>query len=542
MKKLILYFFIFAIAIPQLKSQVTQQWVELYQGPYGKAMVVDGSGDVYVTGWGWGLGYNTIKYNSSGAQQWVKQYHGIDNGNDFAFSIAADNSGNVYVTGWSQGGGNATDIVTVKYDPSGDSVWVQRYRGPGVSSAVPGFEPYVKLIAVDNSGNVYVTGTSYGGSTTGYDYATIKYSSTGVQQWVQRYNNSGANGLDYATSIGLDDSGNVVVSGFSDADAAGTIEDFCTIKYSPSGVQQWLARYNTGGHERVNGMVVEHLTGNVYATGWNGPSNINGAGGYITVKYDRNGNQKWFQTYTGSTYDEASCVTLDASYNVYVSGGLVTGSTASDYLTIKYDSSGTQKWTEVYNNSPTNGYDKANGITVDKAGYIYVTGTSNNGGSIFDYATLKYDNAGNLLWTQRYNDGGNDCSPLALVVDTSYNVYVSGASGTKYMTLKYSQLVGIRGISGNVPKSFSLSQNYPNPFNPGTTIRFTIPVGDAYMRPDYLKIYDILGREVATLVNQQMQPGSYEVNWDASNFPSGVYFYKLTAGAFVEAKKMMLIK
>lgn len=93
-------------------------------------------------------------------------------------------------------------------------------------------------------------------------------------------------------------------------------------------------------------------------------------------------------------------------------------------------------------------------------------------------------------------------------------------------------------ISSEVPNSFVLYQNYPNPFNPGSKIKFQIPKFCGVK----LIISDMLGRETAALVNQLLQPGIYEINWDASNYPSGVYFYKITAGDYLETKKMILIK
>jgi len=95
-----------------------------------------------------------------------------------------------------------------------------------------------------------------------------------------------------------------------------------------------------------------------------------------------------------------------------------------------------------------------------------------------------------------------------------------------------------------LPKEFALAQNYPNPFNPSTTIKYEIPsVASGFSLSNVtLKVYDILGREVATLVNQQQKAGYYEVNWDAGNNSSGIYFYKLHAGSFVETKKMILLR
>ena len=118
-----------------------------------------------------------------------------------------------------------------------------------------------------------------------------------------------------------------------------------------------------------------------------------------------------------------------------------------------------------------------------------------------------------------------------------------------------STAIGINTISSEIPKTFSLSQNFPNPFNPATKIKFDIPNGTPPLKGaggmmTSLIIYDILGREVITLVNETLKPGTYEAEWDAGNFSSGLFFYKLQAGdpstssgqSFVETKKMVLIK
>ncbi|MBL0108722.1 MAG: T9SS type A sorting domain-containing protein [Ignavibacteria bacterium] len=98
--------------------------------------------------------------------------------------------------------------------------------------------------------------------------------------------------------------------------------------------------------------------------------------------------------------------------------------------------------------------------------------------------------------------------------------------------------VGIININSEIPNEFSLGQNYPNPFNPATKIKFELR-NNSFTN---LVIYDGLGREVETIVNEQLNAGSYEADWNASNFPSGVYFYKLTTGDFSKTNKMLLIK
>jgi subtilisin-like proprotein convertase family protein len=128
---------------------------------------------------------------------------------------------------------------------------------------------------------------------------------------------------------------------------------------------------------------------------------------------------------------------------------------------------------------------------------------------------------------------------------------VSGNTGTLQawsLTITFAQVIGITG-NQSVPTEFKLFQNYPNPFNPVTKIKFSVPRGNRQDLSVKLRIYDILGREVTTLINQQMKPGSYIVDWNAGNFASGVYFYRLEvhqAGSstvdFVESKKMVLVK
>jgi hypothetical protein len=97
---------------------------------------------------------------------------------------------------------------------------------------------------------------------------------------------------------------------------------------------------------------------------------------------------------------------------------------------------------------------------------------------------------------------------------------------------------GVQKISSEIPNGFKLSQNYPNPFNPKSIIKFQIAKANEIK----LVIFDILGREIATLVNKPLSPGTYEVEWDGTNYPSGVYFYKLITSDFFETRKMVLIK
>ena len=157
---------------------VHEAWVARYNGPgndldVAEAIAVDNSGNVYVTGRSsdvdFSTHYATIKYNSAGQQQWIARYYGPRNYQDVPTGIAVDKSGNVYVTGYSFGSGNTYDYATIKYNSDGQEQWVARYNGPG-----NGNEEVASTMVVDGSGNVYVTGASPGRNT-GFDYATVKY-------------------------------------------------------------------------------------------------------------------------------------------------------------------------------------------------------------------------------------------------------------------------------------------------------------------------------------------------------------------------------
>jgi hypothetical protein len=126
---------------------------------------------------------------------------------------------------------------------------------------------------------------------------------------------------------------------------------------------------------------------------------------------------------------------------------------------------------------------------------------------------------------------------------------VSGFNGTPMGTVTFDtlsfpipgancNLVGIQNVGTEIPKLYSLEQNYPNPFNPVTNIKFSIPTGGFVE----LKIYDLLGREVATLVNDPMEAGTYNVDFEANKLASGVYFYTLESGNFKQTKRMLLVK
>jgi hypothetical protein len=168
---------------------------------------------------------------------------------------------------------------------------------------------------------------------------------------------------------------------------------------------------------------------------------------------------------------------------------------------------------------------------------------------------FRVDRNGNLLW------GGSVINVCARVSGKGRLTGAFTASGNSLLTWADNRLDGngvyaqqlnftgqlgiltdVKRFDDAAPQRFSLEQNYPNPFNPSTKIRFTVPQVGTGHAPSLLKVYDILGREVATLVHEEKPAGTYEINFDATKLSSGVYFYRLQAAGFVETKRMILMR
>ena len=308
-------------------SNGVQQWISKYNTGIGSkndasAIAIDNSRNVYVTGYstGNGTGYDiaTIKYNSNGDSLWVRRYDDPQHLDDVAYSIALDNSGNVFVCG---GIGNTNSILTIKYNSSGAQQWVN-FGGMG----------FLKKIKIDNNGNSFVTGIEQIGTI--LYYVTIKYNSNGVQQWKSDYNYLGTNySSDYSNDLALDNQGNVFVTGRSLGSE--TNWDYATIKYNSAGVQQWVQRYNGTGNDYDEAYTIfTDSIGNIYITGltWG-----NGSNNCTTIKYSSSGVQQWLISSNGTYGNGAggNTILLDKQNNVYVSGGNALNNSVY-FLTIKY--------------------------------------------------------------------------------------------------------------------------------------------------------------------------------------------------------------
>jgi hypothetical protein len=233
---------------------------------------------------------------------------------------------------------------------------------------------------------------------------------------------------------------------------------------------------------------------------------------------------------------------------------------------------GTFQWVKEIPHSQTITGDATLGritnLAVDNQNSLYVTGfqrgfinwgpfiTTSIGSN--DALILKCSSSGDFLWGKTAGGGGNERVD-AISLDNSGNIFISGNFGPTAMfdtisvtgsgqlnsfSAKLSNPpLGIQPVGNNIPSSYSLS-NYPNPFNPVTKIQFSIPdAGAQYIAPVRIVVYDIIGKEVASPVNQKLNPGSYEITFDGSNLNSGIYFYSLFVnGSLIDSRKMVLVK
>jgi hypothetical protein len=525
-------------------AQVDTAWTFRTAGTqiYGGGITGDFSGDVYVTGHQ-NDNYLVFKLNPSGTFQWSKIYNGPANFLDIPQAITLDSEGNVVLTGYSyETIVNDVDYFTIKYSPSGDSLWGKRHNGYTPSPPSPPVDFPTSIIA-DDSGNVYVTGYSPGPASP-VDAYTVKYALNGDSLWGQYYNFAATNGGDRGWAITRDLDGNIIVAGESWGGTQippATGNDYLVLKYSSSGSFLWVRRQETqiGNADDVAYAVDTDSTGDIYVTG----SAQAGAYYISTMRISSSGDTViWKSDYgnlTPNVYTSGIRIALDDSGNVYVGGR--TGD--PNFLLLKYNSSGVLLWAKEYGSTGTS--DQLFDMKLDQEGNVYLTGASQG-----DMVAIKYNSSGTEQWVYNYDyNNFNDKIPIAMHVYGPGEVVVTGyafLTGEIFVVRLSENPTGvIENDSREVADEFYLYQNFPNPFNPVTTIKFSITAspnpskGGAFVK---LAVFNLLGEEITVLVNQILEAGVYTINFNAGKLNSALYIYRLEADGLVQAKKMQLVK
>ena len=539
-------------SVIEYSSDGTLVWEEQYDGPgnsqdIARMMATDGQSNIYIAGVivspESGSDISLIKYDTTGVLEWSIVFNGADNRDDIPNDIITDPSGNVIITGYTETVSNDRDAITFMYSPDGDLVWSTTYNGPGSNSDGG------NALAVDMNGHIYVAGYS-SGVFTNWDYATIKYDGLGNEVWVALYIGPNS-GSDAASDIALDEDGNVYVTGSSHQN--GTNRDYATVKYDFLGAQAWVARHNgaVNSDDYATALGVDG-NGNVYVTGYTVGANINED--ITTIKYTSSGEEAWVQNVNSdiNSDDRGTHLAVDRRGNVVVSGSTYNMAGNMDFITIMYDRLGTEQWTSTHDGSGhTN--DLLKSMTRDGTGAIYVTGRTVSDLGSFDYTTIKYDASGSELWSREYTGAGYSIDdPSDVVVDARGTVWVTGTTHYFYLgdydwshilTVQYLQPEYPVSIAPVLPQAYSLEQNFPNPFNPQTTIQYQLPEAQDV----FLVIYNIQGQQVVSLDGGYKMAGRYSLDWDARDYQgvlvsAGVYFCRLQTSEFSQTIKMIYLK
>jgi len=369
---------------------------------------------------------------TASGQSWIARYDGPAGDEDQPYGIAVDDSGYVYVTGTSWGTGTSHDFATVKYGTSGETLWVRRFDGAASGS------DHARGIAVSGD-RVAVTG-GVAGPDLYTDLFTIVYSTDGESLWTASFDGPGS-GNDHGLAVAFGNDYDVYATGYSSDTLNGW--DYITMKYDRNGTEQWVSRLSTVYEDYAVAMAIDsggncHVTGNSgspYFLTWD----------YVTTKYDADGVEQWTRRYEGPAFedDEARAIAVDGAGNVYITGGSRDSTTGPDFTTIKYDPNGDTLWLRRYD-GPAGGTDEANGLAIDGAGNVYVAGFSQDTATDYDFATVMYSSDGALQWVARYDGPVSEYDEArAITVDDQGGVYVTGTStgdGTRgdFATVKYS--------------------------------------------------------------------------------------------------------
>lgn len=359
----------------------TPLWTNHYDGPsesYDRpaGLKLDSQGNVFVTGASYGspsgADFATIAYSNVGTPLWTNRYRGSWDGGEEADGLAVDSNDDIYVVGHSD---SPYAYIVIKYSNEGLPLWTNFLVGPATTANAS------STITTDNNRDVFVT-TAAANESGHIRYLTAKYSSAGVPQWTNSYVGPG----DYAdkpTGITVDANGNVFVAGISYGDGTGF--DFATVAYSSTGIPLWTNRFNGSGNDWDGAKgIASGTNGIIFVFGYS-PTIFGGPPHYATLAYSNSGLPLWTNLYSGGVGDdEPSGITVDGNGDVFVTGYSTGAGTSSDFATVKYTKSGLPLSTNRYNGS-LNSADYAYAITADRIGNVFVTGLSDGG-----YSTIKY--------------------------------------------------------------------------------------------------------------------------------------------------------
>jgi hypothetical protein len=499
-----------------------QQWNNTFGGnsdDEGYSVQQTTDGGYIIAGYteSFGAGLNDVflvKADASGNQVWTKTFGGAQD--DEGYSVLQTNDGGFLIGGvTSSYGAGSRDMWMIKTDPSGNLLWQKTHGGLSSDGAW--------YVDKTSDGGFILTGwtLSYGPGATGNAWF-VKTDSMGNQQWNKFF---GGDDVDRGYSVQQTTDGGYILTGYTDSFGAG-LYDMLLIKTDPSGNAEWTKTFGGTGRDYGNS-VQQTIDGGFIVLGY---TLSFGAGGddFYLVKTDANGNEEWFKTYGGSASDVGFFVRQTNDGGLIMTGHTLSfGSGVHDVWLIKTD-----------NIIPVELLSFTSELSGNDVKLFWSTSTETNNSRFEILRSAQNDiigwekigfvpGFGTTTEVHHYSFVDESLLPS----NYQYRLKQIDFDGT----FEYSNIIE---IMVNAPTIFSLEQNYPNPFNPSTSLQYAIGSRQFVT----LKVYDVLGNEVATLVNEEKPAGTYEVEFNAASLPSGVYFYQLKAGEYIQTKKMVLLR
>jgi hypothetical protein len=459
-----------------------------------------------------------ILHNTTFAQApdtlWIKIYDGAFG--DKGFDIKQSSDGGYIITGVTGNNfySNDIDLWLIRTDENGDTLWTRTFGG---DSSDAGYS-----VAETSDGGYIITGRTMSYGADFNDVWLIKTNASGDSLWTKTFEGRSGQSI-YETN----DGGYVFIGSK-------------LIKTDPNGDTLWTKNHWGGRSLQLTNDGGYILTGKVVYNPWSLPYKQNSD--VILVKTDEKGDTLWTKTFGGDGFDSGSSVqqTKDGGYIIAGTSHSFNTDGSTDVWLIKTNMNGDTLWTRTFS-SADSVTDAGSSVHItEDGGYLIqgITYFSNR-----DLFLIKTDTDGNILWTKivggPFNDDG---SSVIRALDNGYII----TGGTQSCDSCYHDvwIVKIGAEITNMEeyrqtrKVYFLSPNYPNPFNPSTTIDFTLPKSEFVE----LRVFNILGKEVATLVSKKLNQGSHTYTFDGKNLASGIYYYQLMVGDYREVKKMILLK
>ena len=550
MTTLIKVIFIFGCSlfvISELKAQVTFQktfggmstdYAYSVQQTKDEGYIIAG----YTTSFGEGSrDAYLIRTDVNGKTLWTKTYGGSNT--DYAWTVQQTNDeGFIFGAHSGSFGLGSHDVYLVKSDLSGNVTWSRVYGGSNADGA------YSLQQTTDGGFIIGAHVNSFGAGQ--HDVYLIKINNNGDTLWTKTFGGSGEDRFRELHQTA--DGGYILVSETLSFGAGNS--DVYLIKTDSTGNLLWTKTYG-GSSSDFGYSVRQNSDGGYIIAGYTRSFGSGGTDVYI-IKTDSSGNLNWAKSYGGGSDDYGYSVRQTTDGGYIIAGYTESFGTAGDVYLIRINADGDLLWSKVFGGSQTD-YGWSVRQTVDE-GFIIAGYTRSFGAGNEDVYLIKTDQLG--------NSGCNESNTTTIVSNTTTIVSNStptiiGGGGQFNTTativntaatidsfLCRNILTGIDQSgdgSDTKPRQFNLFQNYPNPFNPGTLIKYTLSAGGNVS----LKIYDSLGREIFSLVDEYKQAGTYEVKFYSEQLSSGIYFYRLQvypvnsdADNFVQIRKMILLK